>query len=611
MGWGQPVSTPISTPSIAPTPGETDYSKVIQDLEQFIPEEMGNKRVKGLSIALVDGDRVVWVKGFGYANREKQINADGDTLYHLGAVSKIFTAAEVLGLVKKGRIGLDLPVQKYIPGFSIQSRFKQAKAITVRSLLANHSGLPGFYLKGLWVDHPESLEDFVGELKSDYLVAPPQTLYKYSYVDYDLLGRLVELKRKQPFAQAVQEDLFEPLGMNSSSFNNASDTDPHLAQGYRNGDPVALMHMRDIPAAGMVSSARDLARFLQFVLGGGDPGDTQPSGQKTMESMFTPAYPNLPLDFGHEVGMGWQLSGIDLPGARGVAWHDGQYPPYNAQVAALYRQGLGLVLLSNCAEGYALQGDVTDRAMKLMLQAKYGISEDLKKKKIEMPKTVEVPPDQLDRDTGYYSALGQLMKITRKDGHLGAEWDGHDLDLLPIAQDTFVPHITFIIFPIDLPQFPLTFSRVDNQPMAVLGGLTFPIPLESIQPVEIPQAWKEREGDYELENPDGVFTFSKISMGEKEGFLTVDIKVSFPAFDLKDREFKVALLPLSDDEALVPGLFYGDGGTLHVENDGEEERVFYSGYWYKKKPGPGTPVVPTPKPVPAEPTAQGEGTPKS
>lgn len=316
-----------------------------------------------------------------------------------------------------------------------------------------------------------------------------------------------------------------------------------------------------------------------------------------MESMFTPAYPDLPLDFGHEVGLGWQLSGIDVAGAQGVAWHDGEYPPYNAQVAALYRQGLGMVLLSNCAEGDDLQGDVTERVLKLMLQAKYGIPEDLKKKKIEMPETVAVPQAQLDQDTGYYSALGQLMKITRKDGHLGAEWDGHDLDLLPIAPDTFVPHITFIIFPIDLPQFPLTFSRVDNQLMAVLGGLTFPVPLESIQPVEIPQAWKDREGDYEPENPDGVFTFRKITLEEKEGFLTVDLKVSFPAFDIKDREFKVALLPLSDEEAVIPGLFYGDGGTLHVEDEGEGERVFYSGYWYKKKTGPGTPVVPTPKPV--------------
>lgn len=599
LGRGQETPTPSPAPvaTFTPAPGGTDYSKVVADLEKFIPDEMDKHHVKGLSVALVDGDKVVWIGGFGYANTLKRTPADADTLYHLGAVSKIFTAAEILMLSKKGRVGLDQPITKIIPGFSIRSRFKQAKPITVKSLLANHSGLPGFYLKGLWVDHPESLSDFVGDLKNDYLVAPPQTLYKYSYVDYDLLGRIVEIKRKKPFAEALKTDLFEPLGMDSSSFDDSSDQDPQLAQGYRHGDSVPLIHLRDIPAAGMVSSARDLARFLQTLLGGSGPWGVQPLAEGALQDMFKPAYPGLPLDFGHEVGLGWQLSGLTIPGAEGVAWHDGEFPPYNAQMAVLYRQGLGLVLLTNCAEGDDLQGEVTSRALKLMLTAKYGIPEDLQKKEIKMPPTVEVPPEKLKENVGYYSALGQLMKVTLKEGRLKAEWNNYQMDLLPISPDTFVPHITFIIFPIDLPQFPLTFSRVEDKPMAVLGGLTFPVPLESIEPKEIPAAWKAREGDYELENPDGVFTFSKISLGEKEGFLTVDMKVSFPAFDIKDREFKIALLPLSDEDALIPGLFYGDGGTLHVEGEGDQERTFYSGYWYKKKAGPGTPVVPTPKPV--------------
>lgn len=588
-----PNANPTSAVAVTATPGPADYSAVIQDLEKFIPDQMDQHHVKGLNIVLVDGSKVVWSKGFGYANEEKKIPADGGTLYHLGAVSKIFTAAEVLNLAQKGRVSLDSPIQKYIPAFSIQSRFKDAKAITVKSLLANHSGLPGFYLKGIWVDHPEALRDFILDLKTDYLVAPPQTLYKYSYVDYDLLGRMVEIERHEDFADAMKADLFDPLGMDSSSFDNSSDDDPRLAQGYRHGDPVTLIHLRDVPVAGMVSSANDLALFLQKVLG----GETQPLGRRLVESMFKPAYPGLPLDFGHQVGLGWQLSGIDIKGAQGVAWHDGQYPPYNAEIAALYRQGLGLVLLSNSAEGNDLEGDVTTRALKLMLHAKYGITEDLEKQKAKMSPTVEVAPEKLDKDTGYYSAVGQLMKVTRKDNRLEAEWNNHDLDLLPVSQDTFVPHITFIFFPIDLPQYPLTFSTIKHQPMAVLdpmsaqGGLTFPVPLEGIQPVEIPQAWKDREGDYELENPDGVFQFGRINLGEKEGFLMVDLKVSFPAFDLKDHEFKVALLPLSDEDVVVPGLFYGDGGTLHVVTDAKGEKVFYSGYWFRKKPGPGTPTA--------------------
>lgn len=577
-------SQETAAPSPSPTP--VSFDGVIEDLNDFIPREMDKGHVKGLTIALVAGDKVVWVKGFGYANLQKNLRSNGDTLYHVGAVSKIFTAAEILKMADDRALNLDRPLRKILPAFSINSRFEGAKPITPRALLSDHSGLPGFFLKGIWVDHPESLEDFVQELKSDYLVAPPQTLYKYSYVDYDLLGRIVELKNQEPFAQALKDDLFDPLGMDSSSFDDSSDADPRLAQGYRHGEPVSLIHLRDIPAAGMVSSANDLARFLQFVLGGSAPGDSSPLSGKSLQAMFTPAYPDLPLDFGHEVGLGWQLSGIDIQGAEGVAWHDGEYPPYNAEVAVLEKQGMGLVLLSNSAEGDALQGDVTERALKLMLHAKYGIPEELRKKKVEMPKTVEVPEDLLEKDAGIYSALGQLMKIAPGKGRLTADFQGHQMDLLPVSQDTFVPHLTFIIFPIDLPQFPLTFSTAGGQDVAVLGGLTFPVPLEKIQSVDIPQAWKDREGAYELQNPDGEFLFSRITLGEKEGFLTVDLKVSFPAFDIKDQEFKVALVPLSDEDAVIPGLFYGDGGTIHAGDDG---RAYYSGYWFVKKPGPGTP----------------------
>jgi hypothetical protein len=348
----------------------------------------------------------------------------------------------------------------------------------------------------------------------------------------------------------------------------------------------------------MVSSVNDMARFLQYLLGGSAPGDSAPLRPETLDSMFEEQYPQLPLDFGHRVGLGWQLSGLDIEGSQGTAWRDGIYPPYVAGIDVLYRQGLGVVFLCNSGEG-DLQEEVGGRAIKLMLEAKYGIKANLAKKKVEMPKTIQVAPEILDQDGGYYSALGQLMKVFRQDNHLSANFQGHQLDLLPVTPDTFVPHLTFLLlFPIDLPQYPLTFSKADGQEVAVLGGLPFPIPLQRIDPVDIPPAWKAREGDYEIENPDGQFQFTSISLIEREGFLTVDLKVSFKLFEIKDQEFKVALLPLSDEDAVIPGLFYGDGETLHVDGQ-DPSRVYYSGYWFKKKekPQPTPAVSPQPRPT--------------
>lgn len=547
---------------------------------------MGKENVKGLSIALVDGSRIVWTQGFGEADHDRP--ATPETRYALGGLSRVFTAAEVLTLADKGKIQLDRSIQKDIPGFRIQSRFKKANPITPRALLADHSGLPGFFLKGLWVKEPEVLSDLVQELGSDHLYEPPQSRYRYSYTDYDLLGRLIELKRKRPFDEAIQLDLLNKLGMSNSAFESpvpgGITARGHLPDG---ADPLA--HLRDIPAAGMMSSATDLGKFMTFLLGEGIDGPRPPRWLKTY---FAPQFKDRPLDFGHVMGCSWNLSGFPVEGEE-TAWCDGTYPGYFASMTLLKEDGLGVVLLSNSMEAGKIADDLTQRALKLALQVKRGIKLDLEKKKIEMPPVVEISKETLQSYSGIYSALGQVAPIGVKEKCLDIDFQGHNLDLLPVSQATFIPHLMFLIFPVDLPQYPLTFAQAAGESVALLGGFHFPIPLERISPVEIRSAWKEREGDYELDNSDGQLDFSRIQLTEKAGFLTVDLKVSFKALGIKDMEFKVALLALSDEDAMIPGLFYGDGGTLHAEEG--TARVYYSGYWFKKVPAQ-VPVQPTPRP---------------
>jgi CubicO group peptidase (beta-lactamase class C family) len=577
-----PQTLPLGPGQSAPL--SVDYGEVEKDLTDFIQKKMDKLKVKGLSIALVDGTGVVWVKGFGFADIAQGTPATGDTLYPLGSPTKLFTAGEILKLEGEGKVRLDEPIQNDIPGFSIQSRFKRAKPITLGALLANHSGLPGFFIKGAMAKEPQSLGDFVTGLKSDYLTAPPQTLYKYSFVDYDLLGRVIELKRKMNFEEAMEKDWLRPLGMDASSFRWTPGLEAKLAKGYLHGNPTPLFHLRDVPAAGLVTNVNDMARFLCFVLGTGLPESDPPLNRRAVDLMFEPQYPSNPLNFGHEVGMGWMLSGLNVEGSEGTAWHDGVYPPYVSEMAVLNRQKLGVVLLANSEDAIKISDDITIRALKLMLNAKYGLKLDLEKKKKPMPKTVEVPGEKLDHDTGFYSAAGQLTSVTRRGDHLSTELLHTGLDLMPISQDTFVPRFTlFFLFPIDFPENTMTFSTVEGHDVTVFNGFNYPIVLEKIAPVPLPDSWRRRMGDYLLENPDDWINFEKVSLTEKEGFLTIVMKVSFPAFGIKDRDYKVALKPLSDEDAVDPGLFYGDGGTLHAVEEGGVARIYYSGYWFRKQ----------------------------
>jgi hypothetical protein len=90
---------------------------VVATLSRDIPRQMKAAHVVGLSIALLDGDRTVWARGFGWADRARQVPVTENTLFHIGSSSKTMTAAAVMQLVEQGRVDLDAPLSRYVPGF--------------------------------------------------------------------------------------------------------------------------------------------------------------------------------------------------------------------------------------------------------------------------------------------------------------------------------------------------------------------------------------------------------------------------------------------------------------------------------------------------------------
>src|SRR5712692_5111668 len=119
-------STAPSKPA-APLPG--DYRYVQNYLNWYIPKQLEKYGVPGLSIALVDDQKLVWAQGFGFADREQQILATAETVYQVGSISKVITATAVMQLVAQGKINLDYPIQRYVPDFSIKSSWNQRSTL--------------------------------------------------------------------------------------------------------------------------------------------------------------------------------------------------------------------------------------------------------------------------------------------------------------------------------------------------------------------------------------------------------------------------------------------------------------------------------------------------
>lgn len=570
-----------ATPPLKPAEGlaRGDYRYLEEYLSWYVPRQMSRHQVPGVSMALVDTKRILWARGFGYADRERAIAADADTVYQVGSISKVVTATAVMQLVERGMLDLDEALQHYLPEFSIRSRFGPTPRLPLRALLSHHAGLPTYYLKGFFSRQP--LGELVQALQHEYLAYPPLQVFNYSNLGYDLAGAVIERVSGADFAAHLQQALLDPLGMRHSSFTLSPAIAPHLARGYVKGKPADPVTIRDVPAGGLFSSANDLARFMRMMLAGGELDGRRILAHQTVAEMFTPQYADRPLDLGQRFGLGWMLSGITIPGGGTVAWHNGGTKTFLSQMVLLPEKGLGVVVLANSDRAASLVYELAERALALALEVRDGIPPP--SSPAPTPPAVRLAPETLEAYVGDYSLMGVLAHVARRGDRLKLQMLDHTLDLVPVAGGEFRAEYRLLgLFSIRIPFPPIEFRRVEGRALMVLKDRGVYVTAEKIPPYEIPQAWQRRTGDYRLVNPDSEYLvdleYARLRI--ERGRLLLEARI----FGLEDRSVQVVLMPVSDDAAYVFGLGRNVGDMSWVERHGEHERVRFSGYYFERLP---------------------------
>lgn len=551
--------------------GAGDYNSVTTYLSERIPVEMKRHGAKGLSIALIDEQGVFWSAGFGMADVNQQIKASSETLYRIGSVTKPLTALVMMRLHERGLVDIDRPVSDYLPGFSIRSRFGVEPRITLRALLAHHSGLPSDLLAGMWVNHPASLAELVGEMRDESLASEPETQYRYSNSGYSLLGRVIEVVTGKPYAQAMREVLFEPLAMEATKVSVGREGVPGLAAGYNKDKPYPVLSLRDTPAGGISSSVTDLAK----VLGMSFRNDNTYIQKETLAEIFRTQYPDLALDFGHQTGLGWVKSGLDLAKGETVIWHTGGAFPHQAFIAQLPEHKLGVVMLSNSMEGKQFMTELGRETLALMLAAKRGGAPEHDPDSVP-GKSVQLTGSRLAHYTGSYTAFGQLVAFRQKGQGLETSLNGHTFQLLPTSEDTFLVRARALgVFSFPLTKLRLRFDNIDNQEVALLTGFPAPVMFTRIPERPVPKAWHQRLGSYSLDTQGEPFEISDLELKIENDVLVMQGKLRGRFTDGPVTPLRIPLLPVSDTEAVVWGLGNGEGGTVRVLDKGA---LYYSGF---------------------------------
>jgi CubicO group peptidase (beta-lactamase class C family)/D-alanyl-D-alanine dipeptidase len=394
-------------------PAARSYTAVVEALDRFITHEMADKGISAVSIALVDGQSIVWAKGFGVANPKKNSPATAETVYRVGSVSKLFTDLAVMQLVERGVLDLDAPVTRYLPDFKPANPF--GKPITLRQLMAHRAGLVREPPVGHYFDPAGStLAEAVSSLNRTELVYAPESHIKYSNAAVATVGYMLERTQRQPFAAYLKQALLDPLGLQSSSFEASPELDARLATGmmwtyHGRTFEVPTFPLGIAPAGCMYSTATDLGRFLTFLFSGGRGPKGQLVKPETLEAMWKPQFAKPDDKTGF--GLGFHLDEFNEHRRVG---HNGAIYGFATTLSALPddKLGVAVVVARDCAN--AVADRIADSALEQMLAAR----RSLPLPPIQQP--LPVAAEEARKLAGRYEGDGAALELTERDGKLFA-----------------------------------------------------------------------------------------------------------------------------------------------------------------------------------------------
>lgn len=558
-----------------------DYESVRTYATQLIQHGMEKASVPGLSIALVDDQRIVWAEGFGYADKERDIPATADTLYRVGSISKLFTATAAMQLAEQGRLDIDRPLTDTLPDFAIRSRFPATAPITPRELMTHHAGLPRDRAKGFMTAHPQPFESLTADIRDEYLAYPPGLVFSYSNLGVSLLGTAIERVSGQPFAEHLRQTVLAPLGMTNSAFAPGLSPSPLMASGYQGQEAAAEPPLRDVPAGGLNASVADLARFISMVFADGRPV-LQPG---TLAEMLRPQNADVPLDLDFRIGLGWMLSPFGasaIENAGPVAIHNGATAYFRSQLYLLPEHKLGVVVLANSSTAGELAGQVARETLFLALEAKAGIRQPARAR--PQPVAGPLPAATVDNAVGAYATVAGFARLHGDANDLRADAVGHSFKLVPRSDGLLGLDYRLLGFiPIDLGSLgEVGFSRrqvAGRDLLVARSGKLEMLAGQRLAPPADLGPWRERLGEYRIANlGDDQALVERIRVMEEDGFLLVEMTMAGPT----RQTVRLPLMPLSDSEAiLLNGLADGGETVRRVVLDGEEGFA-YSGYLLKR-----------------------------
>ena len=560
-----------------------DYGVVIAHLRERIQHELTSNNVTGLSIALLDGPRMVWADGFGYADKARGVRATARTRYRAGSLSKVLTSAAVMQLAEAGQLDIDAPLVQVLPDFAIKSRGTSDSPITLRMIMSHHSGLPTDRADRMWVENPAHFSSVIEALHDEYSAFPPNLVHAYSNIGFSLLGAAIERVAGKGYERAMHERLLMPLGMADSVFEAAPPSGPMASLAYDDKGEVVREHsLRDVPAGGLNSSALDLLQFARLMMSGGVADGVRVLSESSIAEMQRPQNTTCALDADLRVGLGWHYAPGAVRDGGVVLFHNGATLYHRSVLLMLPDHGLAVAVMANSANAMSSVQEISEYALGLILEAKAGIVQPAVKSK-DLPRDERYPPASLQTFPGHYVTDLGLLEIRSDGARLLVDAGGTTLALTPQSNGYLrLEYRVLGLVSLDigaLGKYEFTRAHISGRDVLLArDDGRFLLAGEKIEAKPIHPAWMDRLGDYRYVGSDK-FISDEVGVAElkmENGFLLV-------AVSNKNGQMTLALETISEKEAIVRGLGRSRGDTVHVRINDNQETLCYSGLEFRRK----------------------------
>jgi CubicO group peptidase (beta-lactamase class C family) len=317
-------------------------------IDTTIPRLMEQRHVTGTAVVVVHDGRVVLSRGYGKARLNPDARVDPSrTLFRIGSVTKVFTAAAAVQLAEAGRLDLHRDVRQYLPDIPLRY------GTTAHQLLTHTAGFDE-RLAGAYTDSPRSLQRLSEHLQG-YLpeqLFRPGTASSYSNYNYALAGLVVERLSGLPYEQYVADKLFRPLRMTSTTARQPPEPDlaVDLAQGYEwdghRHEGLPFTYTQAAPAGAVTTTAADMGHFMLAMLGDGSVHGERILSPASVRMMLEPQYIPHPRAPGWTYGFSPMLARAHRLVVRGGTLGD-----QAALMVLVPGARLGVFVVSNAVPG--------------------------------------------------------------------------------------------------------------------------------------------------------------------------------------------------------------------------------------------------------------------